>query len=157
MNNHLNEEQLATLVLGESDRATGLHLEECCQCRGEMQALRGAIGTWVEDIARGSGTSEVFWRRQKEAIDARLTRGAFWRPWNHLAWATATLTLVLVAGAVFHQQPAPAVKKAPVDDNALLLSVHNSVSSDVPQALEPVTLLTQEIDRAEEVRPTLSN
>ena len=35
----------------------------------------------------------------------------------------------------------------------ICLPWHTSLASDVPQAFEPVTLLTQEIDRVEETRP----
>jgi hypothetical protein len=156
MSSHLPDEQLVASALGESDRATALHLHECSQCREEIQSLRGAIGVWIKEIDRGSGASEAFWRRQREAIAARLARRTLQRPWKHVAWATATLTLVLLAASVFHRHPSPAGNKAPVDDNALLLSIHSSVTSDVPRALEPATLLVQEIARADEARPTTS-
>ncbi|MBZ5516717.1 MAG: hypothetical protein LAN62_18085 [Acidobacteriia bacterium] len=156
MNGHLNSEQLVASALGESDRVTALHLQACPQCREEIQSLHASLDVWVEDVGGGAGTSEAFWRRQREAIDARLGQWPWHRPWKHLACATATVTLVLLATAVLYRRPAPRVNEAPVDDNALLLSVHNSIRSEVPQALKPVALLTQEIDRAEEVRPTLS-
>jgi hypothetical protein len=157
MNGHLSDEQLVGSALCESDKATLVHLDECSQCREEIRSLQGLIGAWVENIAGGAGTAEVFWRRQGEAIAARLARPTWPRPSKHLAWATATLALVLLATAVLYRSPAPAVNKATVDDNALLLSIHNSLTSDVPQALQPVTLLTQEIERAEEARSTRSD
>jgi predicted anti-sigma-YlaC factor YlaD len=151
MNNHLNDEQLVASALGESDRATALHLQECSRCREDIQSLNGAIGVWAEDVRGASGPSPLFWRRQREAVAARLERRP-WLPWKNWAWATATLTLVVLA-AVFYRQPAPVAARPPVDDNALLLSVHTSLASEVPEAFEPVTLLTQEIDRVEEIRP----
>ena len=153
MNSHLSDEQLVASALGESDRVATLHLEECAPCREEIESLNGSIGSWVEDVRGASGASEVFWRRQREAIAARLAPRP-WLPWKNWAWATATMTLIVLA-AVFYRQPAPVATqiKPPVDDNALLLSVNTSLASDVPQAFEPVTLLTQEIDRVEETRP----
>lgn len=153
MNSHLSDEQLVASALGESDRAATLHLEECSPCREEIESLNTSIGSWVEDVRGAAGTSELFWLRQREAIAERLVPRP-WLPWKNWAWATATLTLVVLA-AVFYRQPAPvAIQiKPPVDDNALLLSVNTSLASDVPQAFEPVTLLTQEIDRTEETRP----
>jgi hypothetical protein len=157
MNGHLSDEQLAGAALGESDKATLVHLDQCSQCREEIRSLQGLIGAWVENIAGGAGTSEVFRRRQREAIATRLARPTWPRPWKRLAWATATLALVLLAVAVLYRSPAPTENKATVDDNALLLSIHNSLTSDVPQALQPVALLTQEIERAEEARSTRSD
>ena len=153
MNNHLNDEQLVASALGESDRAAARHLEECLRCREDIQSLKGAIGVWAEDVRGASGPSPLFWRRQREAVAARLERRP-WLPWKNWAWATATMTLIVLA-AVFYRQPAPVATqiKPPVDDNALLLSVQTSLTSEVPEALEPVTLLTQEIDRTEESRP----
>jgi len=152
MNSHLSEEQLVASALGESDRVATLHLQECPRCREEIQSLNTSIGSWVEDVRGAAGASEVFWRRQREAIAARLAP----RPslsWKNWAWATATLTLVVLA-AVFYRQPAPVATAPPlVDDNALLLSVQTSLESDVPEALEPLDLLTQEIDRAVENIP----
>lgn len=153
MNSHLSDEQLVASALGESDRAATQHLEDCSRCREEIESLHGSIGSWVEDVGGAPGASEVFWRRQREAIAARLAPRP-WLPWKNWAWATATLTLVVLA-AVFYRQPAPVPTqiKPLVDDNALLLSVNTSLASDVPQAFEPVTLLTEEFDRAEETRP----
>lgn len=153
MDKHWNDEQLVASALGESDRAATLHLEECARCREEMQSLRTSIGAWVEDVRGAAGASEVIWSRQREAIAARLAPRP-WLPWKNWAWATATMTLIVLA-AVFYRQPAPVATqvKPQVDDNALLLSVQSSLTSEVPEALEPVALLTQEIDRTEESGP----
>ena len=156
MNSHLSEEQLVASALGDFDRATALHLEACVQCREETRSLNGALAAWVEDVREGPGTSEVFWAQQRESIAARLARRPWLRPWQRLAWAGATVTLVLLAGLLIHRQPTPSVNHPPVDDNTLLLSVHASVNREVPRALQPLTLLTQEIDRAEETRRAVS-
>ena len=153
MNSHLSDEQLVASALGESDRVATLHLQECAPCREEIESLNTSIGSWVEDVRGASGASEVLWRRQREAIAARLAPRP-WLPWKNWAWATATMTLVVLA-AVFYRQPAPVATqiKPPVDDNALLLSIQTSLTSEVPEALEPVSLLTQEIDRTVETSP----
>ncbi|MFB3920200.1 MAG: hypothetical protein ACE145_00680 [Terriglobia bacterium] len=151
MNGHLNDEQLIASALGESDRVATLHLGECSRCRQEIESLRGSIGEWVRDVRGAAGASEHFWRRQRQAIAGRIAPHPK-LSWKNWALATAALTLIVLA-AVFYRAPAP-VRTAPiVDDNALLLSVQTSLESDVPEALEPVTLLTQEIDRAVEKSP----
>ena len=153
MNNHLSDEQLAASALGESDKMTALHLQECLQCRGEIASLNGFLSAWVRDVAAGVGASDDFWRRQREAIAARLAPRPR-VPWKNWAWATATLTLIVLA-AVFYRRPAPIATQTapPVDDNVLLLSVETSLATEVPEAFEPVTLLTQEIDRGGDARP----
>ena len=80
MNSHLSDEQLVASALGESDRVATLHLQECAPCREEIESLNGSIGSWVEDVRGASGASEVFWRRQREAI-------AHGRPPGSARWA----------------------------------------------------------------------
>jgi hypothetical protein len=58
--------------------------------------------------------------------------------------------LILLASTLLSRNnapPAPSVAQTDPDD-ALLLSVQQSIQSDVPQALRPAALLTAEIDRA---------
>ncbi len=157
MSNHLSDEELIALTLNESGRAVDLHIQECPECHEASLSLRGAINEWVEDVAAGASASGSFWARQRAAIAERAAQSLSLRPWMRWAWGAATITLVLVASGLFFQRPFPTTKRTPVDDNALLLSVHESLDADVPQALEPVTLLTQEIDRAEVSRKTVSN
>jgi hypothetical protein len=151
MNNHLSDEQLAASALGESDKMTALHLQECLQCRGEIASLNGFLSAWVRDVAAGVGASDDFWRRQREAIAARLAPRPR-VPWKNWAWATAALTLIVLAAMFYRPHPRP-VSTPPADDNVLLLSVETSLATEVPEALEPVTLLTQEIDRGGDARP----
>ncbi len=152
MNNHLSNEQFSALASGERGKAVAEHLQDCAECHEEAESLQKLLGVWVDDINHNSDRPEAYWRWQRETIAVRLSRREWLRPWQRIAWATATISLVLLATLASRPNPVSGPKRAPVDDNALLLSIEDSVSSDVPRALQPVALLTQEIDRAAENR-----
>ena len=156
MNGHLNDEQWAAAVLNEDDQATASHLAGCSSCRDELRQV-----TLAAEAARSQAQSvaelpETFWRRQRESIHARLERRDFARPWKRWAWVTATVILVLLASAMLSHNSAPPVPPTPQadPDDALLLSVQQSIETDVPQALRPAALLTEEMARAEAARRT---
>jgi hypothetical protein len=93
---------------------------------------------------------ESFWRRQREAINTRVATRDSVDPWKRWIWVTATVMLVLLASALVFRNGTPPVQTAAQTDpdDAFLLSVQQSIQSDLPQALRPAALLTQEIDRA---------
>ena len=59
--------------------------------------------------------------------------------------------LILLASTLLSRNSAPPTQAAaqPDPDDVLLLSVQQSIRSDLPQALRPAALLTAEIDRAQ--------
>jgi hypothetical protein len=149
MNGHLSDEQWAAAVLNQSDESAAQHLAECAACRVEVTAFAAAAGAAQLQGRQVMERPESFWRRQREGINARLATGDFAHPWRRWMWVTATVTLILLATTVLSRKsapPAPTAAEADPDD-ALLLSVQQSIQSDLPQALRPAALLTQEIDR----------
>ena len=93
---------------------------------------------------------ETFWQLQREGISTRVAARDFTHPWRRLIWVAATMILILLASTLLSRNnvpPTPSVAQTD-PDNALLLSVQQSIRSDLPQALRPAALLTAEIDRA---------
>jgi hypothetical protein len=158
MKEHLEDEQVVAAVLCESDRSTLVHAMECPGCREDLRTLHQAIDTWKEDVGRATASrSEGFWLRQRQLITAGHKGRQRMRAWKRLAWATAVAMLILLAVSLHRPQPPRPPAPAPIDDNALLMNVQASVSSDVPEALQPVDLLTQDMERAEEARRNTAN
>jgi CHASE2 domain-containing sensor protein len=110
----------------------------------------------VAGAARAAERPEVFWQCQREAISRRLPGQALVTVWKRWVWATGTVALLVLGSCLLSRQPQrPVPVEAPtVSDDALLLSVQQSIHSDLPQALRPASLLTQEIDRAAAARGT---
>ena len=150
MNGHLSNEQWEAAVLNHNDAAAAKHLAECATCREEVKSFVGAVEAGQVQARKVVEQPETFWRRQREAISARIAARDFTHPWRRSIWVAATVMLIVLASSLLSRNnapPAPSVAQTDPDD-ALLLSVQQSIQSDLPQALKPAALLTAEIDRA---------
>jgi hypothetical protein len=158
MTDHLSDEQLSAALLAADDTAAAEHLAGCEDCRFELERMRAALAGVHAESLRRAEHPPLFWREQRQAIASRMPAGREieTRP---LAWA-GSLAMVAVAAAWLMQSAPPAPPQAnrmqgatsvsaPVDpDHALLVEIQRSVRRDVPRALEPATLLAQELHRA---------
>ena len=154
MNGHLSDEQWSAAVLEESNEAAAEHLAACATCRAEVRSFAAAVGAARAQARQVGEQPETFWRRQRQAIRARRAARDFTHPWRRWIWVTATVMLILLASALLSRNSAPPLPTVsqPDPDDALLLSVQQSIQSDLPRALRPAALLTQEMDRAEPAR-----
>ncbi|MGH9702287.1 MAG: hypothetical protein ACRD4K_02835 [Candidatus Acidiferrales bacterium] len=144
---HLSDESWAAVLASELDAASQAHLEGCGTCRAEERALRSALDGARESLSAAAERSEIFWIRQRAEINARIREQ---RAGHHrLAWATAVAFVVLAASLLL--RPVPRREPAPlatVSDQELLMQVESSLSRDVPEALSPSDLITQELAEA---------
>jgi len=148
MNGHLSEEQWVAAVLRQSDEATAKHLGECSICLREVASFNSAAGAAREQARSAIAQPEIFWRRQRERISSRLATRAFVHPWKRWAWAIATVVLILLASTLISRNEPRVQSTEETDpDDALLLSVQQSIQSDLPRALGPAALLTREMSR----------
>jgi predicted anti-sigma-YlaC factor YlaD len=149
MNGHLSDQQWAAVVLNESDEAAALHLTGCPSCRKELEAFAASASVAQTLAHKAADQPEAFWRRQREGIGARIAAREFVYPWKRWVWAATMVMLILLASTLLSRNNAPPQKSAaqPDADDALLQSVQESIQSDLPQALRPAALLTQEIGR----------
>jgi hypothetical protein len=153
MSGHLSDEQWVAAALQESEEAAADHRSECAVCQEELRLWSQAIAGARAEILGAAEQPESFWRQQRAGIATRLTSGAGHQPWKRLAWATATVTVVLLATLLLSKNATPTRPQPQADpDDALLLSVQRSIRSDLPQALRPAALITREIDRAQTAR-----
>jgi len=158
MNEHLNDEQLSAALLADEDAPIAAHLAICNECRHELEGIRTALtAVCAESLALGE-RPQGFWREQRHAIVARISAGneLETRP---LAWA-ASLSIVALVAALLVQGVPPlplqvglppastGVSVAADPDHDLLVDVARFTRRDVPRALEPATLIAQELHRA---------
>lgn len=156
MKGHLNDEQWAAALLDGNGAEARQHLESCAACREELQDFSQLVGAVQNHTCKTGEQPEAFWRQQRAAINSRVARRDFAHPWRRLVWITATVMLVLLASTLLSRNAVPpaATSAQAVSDDALLLSVQQSIQSDLPQALRPAELLTEEMDRASASRRT---
>lgn len=143
MEGHLSESQLFESLLGNAGPGAEAHLAACAECRPRLEQLRAATAALGASARTQAEKPDAFWTRQRAAAAARISGHAV-RP---LAWTAALAAAVLAA--MLLQEPRPVVPAQPSldPDQALLVSVERAVNRQVPQALAPAALLTQEISR----------
>ena len=155
---HLSDEQFSAALLLEDDASAGQHLASCEECRLELERVRTVlIGARAESLVLAD-RPQLFWSEQRMAIASRIPDGReiSTRP---LAWAASFVILALAAAWMTYTAPpvqrhaGPAQNSSGVSasidpDHALLLDIQRSVRRDVPRALEPATLLAEELHRA---------
>jgi predicted anti-sigma-YlaC factor YlaD len=158
MNEHLNEDQRNALLLAEADAESSAHLNACEACRNEVEQLRGALaGLRSAEVACAERPQE-FWREQRLSIAARIPVGNELTT-QPLAWAASLAGILIVAAMLSQglpvldpsalQVPAKATAQVASDpDHDLLVEIGRSIRRDVPLALEPASLIAQELHRA---------
>ena len=148
MDTHLADTQLFEALLGNTNPRVEAHLASCSECRERLERLRAATAALGSSARAQAEKPESFWTHQRTAAAARRSE----LPARPLAWA-ATIAAAILA-AMLLQEPRPAVPPTPSPDpdQALLVAVERATQRQVPQALEPAALLTQEISR--NVKPT---
>lgn len=145
---HLNEEELIE-ALGNPGRGLVAHLDSCDSCRREVGRFRRALDAGLLEAA----PPEDFWQRQRTAIRERIAVAgeARSRRAPRLAWAALAATIAL--GTLWMNDSEKPVRQPQsqiqVDDQELMIAVEHAVQSDVPEALEPASLLAEEISQAE--------
>jgi hypothetical protein len=153
MNAHLDDREMAELVLGRGSRDMTQHLETCGVCRAEAGGLWSAISCCRESIHAEAECDETFWTRQRLAIRHRIATPASMQLFPRIALAALAMVLVLFAAFLLVRQPQSAqraINNAPRQvtsddaDDALLQQVQADIERAFPIALEPAGLISQE-------------
>ncbi|MCL4524642.1 MAG: hypothetical protein M1453_03540 [Acidobacteria bacterium] len=156
MNDHLTDEQMGAALLSQADAPTATHLAGCEECRRELEGMRKALSeARAESLAQGERTPE-YWRQQRLAIAARLSVDNDFET-RPLAWATSFAVVALLAAFLVQGLPPlqraveqPSASAVADQDHELLLDVARFTRREVPRALEPASLIAQELHRAAE-------
>ena len=149
MQAHLSEEQIFEALLAGDAAAANQHLAGCSACAAELDRLRRATAALRHSARTQAERSESFWSRQRRSAASRISRPAV-RP---LTWVAAIAAAILAAMLLPEPRPVAPAQPATDPDQALLVSVERAVNRQVPQALAPATLLTQEMSR--NLKPTV--
>jgi hypothetical protein len=143
---HLSAESWAAVLSSELGAASQGHLEGCETCRAEEQALKSVLDGARESLSAAAERSEVFWIRQRAEINARIRQQQEGR--HRLVWATAVGFVALAASLLLRPAPPLPAPVTAVSDQELLMQVESSLSREVPEALAPSDLITQELAEA---------
>lgn len=144
-----HEHRLMEAIIGRSLPAED-HLLACAACRAERDRIESSFRSFAQSARAASDRPGYFWTRQSAQIHERLgssSRSAFGYG-SRMASALALLALtafLLLQGA---PKPLPdSSQVVAVSDHEILLEVERALDRDTPNALEPVTLLVEDMSR----------
>jgi anti-sigma factor RsiW len=148
MDEHVSEDHMTAWILGAGDEGVSRHLAACGACRAAADRLRAGIAAFATGARTAADRDAPFWNRQRIAIRNRLPES---RRTPLLRWAAAA-ALALVLAATLLPRWAPQSRQQAhqdVADEVLLQQIQNDVEQDVPAALAPAVLISQERSAAE--------
>ena len=142
---HLTDDEL-TEAVSNPGRGLAAHLDVCDSCRMEVGRLRRALDAGLPEAV----PSEDFWQRQRAAIQQRIevVREARRQRAPRLAWAALAATVLLGTLWMNDSEKPVTHQSVQIDDQELMIAVDHAMQSDVPEALEPASLLAQEMDQS---------
>ena len=142
---HLTDDELTEAVRNPG-RGLVAHLDVCDSCRTEVGRLRRALEGLLD-----ATPSEDFWRRQRSAIQGRIELALEARSHRtpRLDWAAVAATVLLGTLLMNDGEKPVTPHQVQIDDQELMIAVDHAMQSNVPEALEPASLLAQEIGQSD--------
>ncbi len=131
MSRHLNHDQISAVVAGETGPEAAAHLEDCQDCRREVEQFENVLGHFRGSV-RAWSDGQV---REGIRVQPRT------RAWPRLAYACMIAALVLLC-VVANRLPVPSKRNVAVapsaleSDTLLLKRVSADVSRSVPPGME---------------------
>src|SRR2546421_12842519 len=146
---HLSEEEFALLLAGKDDEMIAGHLAICSECEHELDNWKADLRQIRDDISFSSQRPSEYWHLQRNAItrklDALPSLSNFW----NFGWTLACYALalsVLVLGFINFQQTQIGIqRKTEISDTQLLNDLEHHMTEEVPEALQPASLLVSEM------------
>ncbi len=147
MEQHLNDEQFAEVLLGNG---ADPHPAQCESCSAEASNLVRMTDALRQDLQSRSDMPGYFWSRQQARIREQLIQHT-----SPVRWAAvAVIAVILVAFALITHgmQPELAQRSGNLStaetangDDALLEDIQASLQRPVPKPFMPATLLVQAV------------
>ncbi len=159
---HFTDDQWVECLLGEPSAGVVAHLSTCPSCRDETQRFRMATEQLAQQsLAYAEALPERFWQEQWRRIAARVAaqdgRATAEKFSRRLSFALSVAAVVLLAVILLRWSPPSGPSSpSPVSsaDDSLLAQVQEALEREVPMALAPAALLTDEIEREISQRQT---
>jgi hypothetical protein len=151
---HLNEEQWQAWLAKDFDAAADAHLSTCAECREEGIRLRALVAGFQNAVHEEAAREEAFWTRQRAVVIERATQTRTATNFAKALPFVAALALLIFAVELPKQSVTPPQTAQSSDDKdeALLRQIQGDAYREVPSALAPAGLVTEERERAIKVR-----
>jgi len=152
---HLSDEELTAAAAGERNPRTAGHLEICPQCWEQMSIYRERLASLKQDVCYSGGRSAIDWGRQSRSIQQRILEAQIKKTGGrHVGYvfagsALAAILAIFLGLNVRSTQPSPedsTVANVPtISDAALLNDIEAHLNQDLPEALQPASVLVGEM------------
>lgn len=155
---HLSDEELTAAASGERSPRTAGHLEICPQCWEQMSIYRERVASLKQDVCYSGGRSAIDWGRQSRNIQQRILDAQIKKTAGHnagFALATSALALILIFLLLNFRSTPPIASTstdATISDAALISDIEARLDQDLPDALQPASLLVGEMGGIEDQR-----
>lgn len=149
---HLSDEEITAAAAGERVPRTAHHLQICAECQAQVERYRDSFAELRQDVCVGAGRSAIDWGRQSRSIQQRILAAQIEKTQGRVTGfavvcSALSFALMLVIFIGFRPAPTPltSVQKAPISDAALIEDVEGRMNESLPDALEPASLLVDEM------------
>jgi hypothetical protein len=149
---HLSDEELTSAAAGERVPRTAHHLQICADCQQQIEMYRERMASLRQDVCYSAARSAIDWGRQSRGIHkgilAAQIRKMHGRNTGFFLAASALALLLIFAFMGFRSAPPPLSatrQPAVISDTALLNDVEAQLNEDVPEPLQPASLLVNEM------------
>jgi cytochrome c-type biogenesis protein CcmH/NrfG len=147
---HLSDQEITAAAAGERSPRTAFHLQICTDCQEQVAMYRERLMSLRQDVSYSAGRSAIQWGRQSRVIQQRIVaaqieetekRGA-----GFALVSSALAIALLIAIFLFRTPPvAHPVSGPQISDAALLNDIEARMDQDMPDALQPASLLVGEM------------
>lgn len=150
---HLSDEELTAAATGQRNPRTAGHLEICPQCWEQMSIYRERLANLRQDVCYSGGRSALDWGRQSRSIQQRILELQIKNVAGRnvgFALATSALAVILAFFLLVNFRSTPRTisrtSQVPeIDDAALISDIEARLDKDLPDALQPASLLVGEM------------
>jgi hypothetical protein len=145
-----HDDRILESMIGRSIPAED-HLLACAPCRSERDVLEAGISAFSTAAREVSDRPVHFWTRQSTQIHSKLASAKSSRMGVGTRMTSAFAALAIVAFLLLQRAPVagpePQAAIGNGSDHELLLEVERALQRDTPAALEPVSLLVEDMNR----------
>ncbi len=124
--------------------------EKCASEPDRIEALLRGLPEWA---SLATQQPEPFWDRQRLLVQRQIAEMPERKPrLARLAWAAAFVLILIATFVLRTGSRIPVAPTSFASDRDLLVQVEQALDGDVPQALQPASLIANEIDQAAQPR-----
>ena len=150
---HLRDLEMTAAAAGERDRRAGDHLQICGDCQQQLELYRERMETLRQDVVYSAARSAIEWGRQSRAIQQGILASQISKTERSGAGfvaAISALAAMLVLALLLGLRDTPPEARTSQaatgpSDAALISDVEAELDEELPDALQPASLLVGEM------------